>query len=201
MKLGLNFENNLLTKEAKQLNSLKRFLFDLKNNNSQTANKIIDNVIYNLTNQKLIMHQNERSGTNFLYLQLPLQFPNQEFITAHLNIFHQQKKSKPEERDNNRFCLALNLETKKLGLINIKLDFYNEQLNIYINTSSDKTLKLIKSQIQNLKTALTSLGYDIKNVTLAAIDTEDIQKDIESEVLQTNPFNFDNQLHNINFTI
>ncbi|MBM7623419.1 flagellar hook-length control protein FliK [Sporohalobacter salinus] len=201
MNLGLNFEKNLLIKETKKSNNFKAFLFDLKNNNSQISNKIIDNVIYNLTNQKLIMHQNEKSGTIFLYLQLPLQFNNYEFVTAHLNIFQQKKKSNSKKENTSSFCLVLNLETEKLGIMNIKLNFYNKKLNISINTNSEKTLKLIESKIKNLKTKITNLGCDIQNITLATINTEDIQKNIESEILKTNPLNFDNKLHNIDFTI
>lgn len=201
MDLGLNFEKNLLVKETKETHNFKAFLFDLKKNNSQILNKFIDNVIYNLTNQKLIMHQNENRGTIFLYLQLPLQLSSQEFTTVHLNISQQQNGSDSKEKKNSSFCLALNLKTKELGLMNIKLNLYNEKLSIFINASSDKTLKLIESKIQNLKTKLTSLGYDIQDIVLTTIDAEDIQRNVESKILQTNPFNFNNKLHNIDFTI
>ncbi|SDC61197.1 MULTISPECIES: flagellar hook-length control protein FliK [unclassified Candidatus Frackibacter] len=203
--LGLDLEKNLLNNNFKPNSKLKGFLYTLKSSDNPLLNHIINKATYNLTSQKLIMHQNESYDTNFLYLQLPLQINENDLTTGHLTIYN-QRKEKDSNHKNNSLKLVLKLETENLGLINVELNFNNQKLMINIKTKSEKVLNRFKEEISTLKSKIIDLGYKIKTINYSILPAEaepnlDFENDLEEKILNTNSLNFKDILHNIDFTI
>ncbi|MCK8823871.1 flagellar hook-length control protein FliK [Fuchsiella alkaliacetigena] len=201
LNLGLNLERDILMNNQFNNNSkLKSLLMSLKSSSQQLPSKTIDNLINNLTKQQLIMHNKGNDDKTFLYLQLPIQF-NQQVNTGHLIIYRRRHQKSEQATKNNSFKLILQLETDNLGLMNIKLDFHQQKLNLDIKAASKDTLNLIKNSIDSLKIKIESWDFQIQKLDYSILKNDQDNFNLEDQILEPNPSDLDSILHQIDIKI
>ena len=119
----------------------------------------------------------------FTYLQLPVQFKNQE---AHTELYVFSKK-KAQSNESENLSVLLHLEMVNLGSLNVYLQMSgSNQIQADFYVEDKETGILIKDHLESLTAALQEKAYNLKATVTDTYNKPDFSKDFIAQSSQDN---------------
>ena len=155
-----------LTEDLDQLHALA------KDQPSLSGSERLQNPIQNLSENLQFMKELNQA---FTYLQLPIQFKNQEANTE-LYVF---SKKKTQSNESENLSVLLHLEMTNLGSLNVYLQISgNKQIQADFYVQDKETGILIKDHLESLTAALQEKNYNLKASVSDSYSKPNFSKDL-----------------------
>lgn len=148
---------NLIEESKDKYKQILDRLEELIKENIPLIDKSTRKAIEELKNKIELIDEMNKELT-FVYLPLGLDKDNLNGIITLL------KRKEKKGSSNNKICVCINLNTKRLGDIKISCEILNSNMNIKFNDINKEDLNLFISRENELKALVKSTGYEIKSI-------------------------------------